>query len=106
MYRQTGLGKYVTKDLDQTVPGILMRSSNTELCYIQTLPVLVAQSVGCLLWGMGGHGFDSRLRHTKVIKLVLAAPRLALRLKGRARTGQDNVTGCGIMSSVCGMILQ
>ena len=39
------------------------------------------------------------------LKMVLAAPRLALRLKGRARTGQDNVTGCG-MSSVWGMILQ
>ena len=28
----------------------------------------VAQSVECLLRGTGGHGFDPRLQHTKVIK--------------------------------------
>ena len=32
--------------------------------------------------GTGGHWFDPRLRHTKVNKMVLAAPCLALRLTG------------------------
>ena len=38
----------------------------------------VAQLIVCPLWGMGGHEFDSGPRHTKVVKMVLAAPRLAL----------------------------
>ena len=32
------------------------------------IPAPVAQSVECPLRGTGGHGFDLRLRHTKVIK--------------------------------------
>ena len=42
--------------------------------------------------------------------MILAASRLALRLTGksydRSRQCQDNVIGCGIVSSVWGMILQ
>ena len=44
--------------------------------------VPVAQLVECPLRGTGGHGFDPGPRHTKVVKMVLAAPRLALRLTG------------------------
>ena len=61
----------------------------THVCYIlidymQNLPALVAQSIGCPPRGTGGHGIDPGQRHTKVIKMVLhvAAPRLALRLTG------------------------
>ena len=43
---------------------------------------LGAQLVECLIWGTGGHGFDPGPGHTKVIKMVLAAPRLALRHTG------------------------
>ena len=41
----------------------------------------------------------------KSLKMVLAAPHLALRLTGLTQC-QDNVTGCGIMPSVWDMILQ
>ena len=41
----------------------------------------------------------------KSLKMVLAAPRLALRFTGSTQY-QDNVTGCGIMPSVWHMILQ
>ena len=33
-------------------------------------------------FGAGGRGFESRLHHTKGVKMVLAAPLLALALKG------------------------
>ena len=42
----------------------------------------VAQSVECPLRGTRGHRFDPGLRHTKVVKMVLEAPHLALRLMG------------------------
>ena len=45
-------------------------------------PAPIAQLVECPLRGTGGHGFDPGPRHTKVVKMVLAAPRLALRLTG------------------------
>ena len=41
---------------------------------------LVAQFVECLLGGTGGQGLDPGPRHTKVIKNVVSAPCLALRL--------------------------
>ena len=41
----------------------------------------------------------------KSLKIILAAPRLALRLTGLSLDCQDNVTGCGIMLSVRGMML-
>ena len=44
-------------------------------------PALIAQWVECPLRGTGGHGFDPGPRHTKVVKMVLAAPRLALRVE-------------------------
>ena len=44
------------------------------------LPAPIAQLVECPLRGTGGHGFDPGPRHTIVVKIVLAAPRLALRL--------------------------
>ena len=47
-----------------------------------TGPAPIAQLVECPLRGTGGHGFDPGPRHTKVVKMVLAAPRLALRLTG------------------------
>ena len=46
------------------------------------VPAPIAQLVECLLMGTGGHGFDPGPRHTKVVKMVLAAPRLALRFTG------------------------
>ena len=42
----------------------------------------VAQSVECPHQGMGGYGFDPGPRYTKVVKMVLAALCLALRLTG------------------------
>ena len=36
----------------------------------------VAQLVECPRWGTGGHGFDPGPRHTKIVKMVLAAFRL------------------------------
>ena len=33
-----------------------------------TVPAPIAQLVECPLRGMGGHGFDPGLRHTKVVK--------------------------------------
>ena len=47
----------------------------------------VAQSVERPLRGTGGHGFDPGPRHTKVVKIVLAAPHLTL----RPRTGRPSV---------------
>ena len=45
------------------------------------LPAPVAQSTGCPLRETWGHEFDPGPRHTKIfLKMVLAAPRLALRL--------------------------
>ena len=46
------------------------------------LPTPIAQLVECPLRGTGGHGFDPGPRHTKVVKMALAAPRLALRFTG------------------------
>ena len=40
----------------------------------------VAQLVECPLRGTGGHGFDPGPQHTKVVKMVLAASHLVLRL--------------------------
>ena len=48
-------------------------------CTDKDWPALVAQSVECPLRGTGGHGFDPGSGRTK---MVLAAPRLALRLTG------------------------
>ena len=45
-------------------------------------PAPIAQLVECPLRGTGGHGFDAGPRHTKSLKMVLAAPRLALRFTG------------------------
>ena len=42
----------------------------------------VSQSVECPLRGMAGYGFDTGPRYTRVVKMVLAAPPLALRLTG------------------------
>ena len=70
----------------------------------------VAQLVECSLRGMGGHRFIRGRNIPKSLKMVLAAPRLTLRLAGESLDWsaqyQDNVTGCCIMSSVGGMILQ
>ena len=50
--------------------------------HLQTngVPAPVAQSVECPLRETWGHGFDPWSRHTKVFKIVLAAPHLGLRL--------------------------
>ena len=45
-------------------------------------PAPVAQLVECPLRKTGGHEFDPGLRHTKVVKMVRAAPRLTLILTG------------------------
>ena len=46
------------------------------------------------LKGTGGHGFDPGRRHTKVVKMVLTAPRFHSDLRGRrgrGRTGRPSV---------------
>ena len=48
------------------------------------VPVPVAQSVKCPLRETWRHGFDPGPRHTKSLKMVLAASRLALRLTGKS----------------------
>ena len=45
-------------------------------------PAPIAQLVEWPLRGTGGHVFDPGLRHTKVVKNGIAAPRLALRFTG------------------------
>ena len=69
--------------------GHLIEPPYTPLCemsyhksYSMYLPVPVAESVECPLRGTGDHGFDTGPRHTKFVKMVLAALRLALRLTG------------------------
>ena len=54
---------------------------------LKILPAPVAHLVECPLLGTGSHGFDPGPQHTKVVKMVLAAHRLALRLRSRAWTG-------------------
>ena len=75
-----------------------------------TQSLAIAQLVECPLRGRGGHGFDPGLRHTKVIKNGTRCSSLGTQTYG-VELGlvdqcQDNVTGCGIMSSVWDMILQ
>ena len=59
---------------------------------------------------MGGHGFDPGPQHIKIIKNGTSCSSLGIqtyRLElGLVDLCQDTVTGCGIMSSVWGMILQ
>ena len=45
-------------------------------------PAPIAQLVECPLRGTGGHGFDPDRDRPKSLKMVLAAPRLALRFTG------------------------
>ena len=59
--------------------------------------------------GTGGHGFNRGPQHIRVIKMVLAAPRLCtqtyrIELDWSTQC-QCNVTGSGIVSGVWGMIL-
>ena len=74
------------------------------------LPAPVAEVVKCPLRGTGGHGFHPRLRHTKVVKNSTSCSSLGTQTYGvelgLVELCQDNVTGCGIMSSVWDMILQ
>ena len=74
------------------------------------LPAPVAEVVKCPLRGTGGHGFDPGLRHTKVVKNSTSCSSLGTQTYGielgLVELCQDNVTGCGIMSSVWDMILQ
>ena len=71
----------------------------------------VAQSVECLLRVTGGHGFDPRSRHIKVIKNGTSCSSLGTQAYGvelglvNSTQCQDNVAGCGIISGVWGMIL-
>ena len=73
------------------------------------VPALVAQSVECPLQKPDVTGSIPGRDIPKSLKMVLAAPRLAFRLTaksyGWSRQCQYNWTGCGIMSSVWGMIL-
>ena len=73
-------------------------------------PALIAQLVECPLRGTGGHGFDPGPQHTKVVKNATSCSSLSTQTYGLelglATQFQDNVTGCGIMSSVWDMILQ
>ena len=50
--------------------------------YYLHVPAPIAQLVECPLRGTGSHGFDPGPRHTKVVKMILAAPRLTLRFTG------------------------
>ena len=74
------------------------------------LTALVAQSVDWPLWGTRGHGFNPRLQHTKVVKNGTSCSSLGTQTYWveleLVDPVQDNVTGCGVMSSVWGMILQ
>ena len=58
--------------------------------------------------GKGGHGFDPGQRHTKVFKngIRCSSPSTYGVELGLVDPMSDNVTGCCIMSSVWGMILQ
>ena len=69
----SGPGLAETRDVRQCTLGLYLP--------IQ-IPAPVAQLVECPLRGTGSHGFDPGPRHTKVVKMVLAAPCLALRLTG------------------------
>ena len=64
----------------------------------------------CPLQGTGGHEFDPGPRHTKVVNNGTSCSSLGTQIYG-VELGlvdpvSDNVTGCGFMSSVWGMILQ
>ena len=70
----------------------------------------VAQVVECPFRGTGGHGFDPGPRHIKLVKNSTSCSPLGTQTYG-VEIGlvdpcQDNVTRCGIMSSVWDMILQ
>ena len=69
-------------------------------------PAPVAQWVECPLLGTGGHGFDPGPRHTKVVKNGTSCSSLGTQSWDWSTQCQDTVTGCGIMSSAWGMILQ
>ena len=47
-----------------------------------TAPVAEVVHEECSLRGTGGHGFDPGPRHTKLVKIVLVAHRLVLKLTG------------------------
>ena len=55
--------------------------SNHYCMYAKCVCVLISQSVECPLRRTGGHGFDPGVRPNS-FKMVLAVPRLALRLTG------------------------
>ena len=57
----------------------LKNINNVDVSLYNYEPAPIAQLVECPLRGTGGHGFDPGPRHTK---MVLAAPRLALRFTG------------------------
>ena len=69
-----------------------------------SLPTPAAQVVE---WPFGEWEVTGSIpRHTKAIKMVLVAPCLALRIGLVLPNNVDNVTVCGFMSSVWGMIFQ
>ena len=71
-----------------------------------SLPASVGQSVACLLRGMGGHGFISGHDIPKLLKWCSFGTQTYEVELDWSTQYQDNVTGCGIMSSVWAMILQ
>ena len=71
-----------------------------------TKPAPIAQLVECPLRGTGGHGFDPGPRHTKVVKSCSSLGTQIYGVEDWSTQCQDNVTGCGVMSSVWDMILQ
>ena len=76
----------------------------------QKLTAPLSQLEERLLWEREVMGSSPGPNIPMSLKMVLAAPHLAFRLmrysKDWSTQCQDNVTGCGIMSSVWGMILQ
>ena len=80
------------------------------MAHIILKPAPIAQLVECPLRGTGGHGFDPGPRHTKVVKSGTSCSSLGTQIYGvmlgLVDQCQDNVTGCGIMSSVWDIILQ
>ena len=66
----------------------------------------VALSVECPLRETGGHGCYPGPRQTKVVKNLAWHTDIRDRARTWSTQCQDNVTGCGIMSSVWGMIFQ
>ena len=66
-----------------TCTGFRLSNPRPRFCCnsCSSKPAPVAQSVKCPLRGTGGHSFDPGPRHIKIVKMVLAVPRLDVRAR-------------------------